>query len=420
MNNIYLDSAAATPMDPRVLKTMLPYFCEEYGNPSSLHTLGSKAREAVDHARKTIADFLNTTHGAKRSELSPPAFSPQRSEVRSPNFFLSPTEIIFTGSGTESDNLAVFGIADAYASRGKHLITTAIEHEAVLKPMKALEKKGFRVTYLPVNREGIVKLDALEKALTKETILVSVMAANNEIGTLQPLAEIARILQHHHKENKIEFPFFHTDACQAPNAIKLDVKAMGVDLLTLNGSKIYGPKGIGLLWVKKGIKLTPQMLGGGQEQGLRAGTHNVPAIVGFAEAFRLVEKDREVENEKQKTLRIKLLSGIQTHFPKLKVNGSLDHRLPGNLNITLRAIPGEVLLMKLDNAGIYASAGSACTAGSADPSHVLLAMGLSRDDAFNSIRFSLGRFTTKKEIDTVIEVFEKIAKELKKQSGVYE
>lgn len=388
---IYLDSAAATPMDPRVLKTMLPYFCEKYGNPSSLHSLGSSSREAVDRSRKTIADFLKT----------------------------SPSEITFTGSGTESDNLAIFGIADAYASHGKHLITTAIEHEAVLKPMKALEKKGFRITYLPVDREGIVKLDALEKALTKETILVSIMAANNEIGTLQPLIEISKILQRHRQKNATNFPFFHTDACQAPSALKLDVKTLGVDLLTLNGSKIYGPKGIGLLWVKKGIKITPQILGGGQEQGLRAGTHNVPAIMGFAEAIRLVEQDREKENKRLKTLRDYFLSGLQVHFPQLKVNGSLEHRLPGNLNITLRAIPGEVLLMKLDNAGIYASAGSACTAGAADPSHVLLALGLSREDAFNSIRFSLGRFTTKEEVDTVLEIFKKIARELKKQSGVY-
>lgn len=403
--SIYLDYSAATPLAPRVLKAMLPYFCEEYGNPSSFHTLGSNARQVVDHARKTIADFLNATHEAQRSAL------PRISSI--------PGEIIFTGSGTESDNLAIFGVADAYASYGKHLITTEIEHEAVLKPMKALEKKGFRVTYLPVDREGIVKLDALEKALTKETILVSIMAANNEIGTLQPLAEIAQILKNYHQENKTEFSFFHTDACQAPSALKLDVKALGVDLLTLNGSKIYGPKGVGLLWIKKGIKITPQILGGGQEQGLRAGTHNVPAIVGFAEAIRLAEKDRDVENKRLKILRNHFLSGLQIHFPQLKINGSLDHRLPGNLNLTLRAIPGEVLLMKLDNSGIYASAGSACTAGSADPSHVLLALGLSREDAFNSIRFSLGRFTTKKEIDIVIEAFGKIAKDLKNQSGVY-
>ncbi|MFA6435681.1 MAG: cysteine desulfurase family protein [Candidatus Gracilibacteria bacterium] len=388
---IYLDSAAATPMDPRVLKVMLPYFCEKYGNPSSLHTLGSNAREAVDRARKTIADFLDA----------------------------SPSELIFTGSGTESDNLAIFGIAEAYASHGKHLITTTIEHDAVLQPMKALEKKGFRVTYLPVDRDGIVSLEALKKALTKETILVSIMAANNEIGTLQPLAEIAQILKNHRKENTTEFPFFHTDACQTPGALKLDVKTLGIDLLTLNGSKIYGPKGIGLLWVKKGIKITPQILGGGQEQGLRAGTHNVPAIVGFAEALRLIETDRDAESKRLKILRNHFLDGLRVHFPQLKINGNLDRRLLGNLNLTLHAIPGEVLLMKLDNAGIYASAGSACTAGSADPSHVLLALGLSREAAFNSIRFSFGRFTTKKEVDAVLKIFQKIACDLKKQSGVY-
>lgn len=390
--NIYLDHAATAPLDPGVLAVMQPYFSEHYGNPSSLHTLGQKAREAVDRARRTVAQELGC----------------------------SAQEIIFTGSGTESDNMAILGIARAYAHQGKHIVTSRIEHEAVLESLRNLEKHhGFEVTYLPVGRKGIVDLEAFKKALRPDTILVSIMMANNEIGTLQPIQEMSEIIQQHKKAGVLVTPFFHTDACQAAGALSLKVDEWGVDALTLNGSKLYGPKGVGALCLRKGVELTPLMFGGGQERKRRPGTENVPAIVGLAEALRLAQTERQQENERVTRLRNRLLEGITTQLEDIHLNGDLEKRLPNNLNFTVKGIEGEILLMRLDQEGVYASAGSACTAGSTEPSHVLTALGVSKRDAYGSVRFSLGHSNTQEQIDQVIELFVRTIKEIRSESGGY-
>lgn len=407
---IYLDHAAATPVDPAVLEAMMPYFSDRFGNPSSLHMPGQKAREAVDAARRTCARLIGAS---------------------------SPREIVFTSGGTESNNLAIFGVALSKNYQLKttnshpHLITTAIEHESVLEPMKALEKRGFRVTYLPVTREGVVKLDALKKALTPETILVSIMAANNEVGTIQPVAEVAHIIAEFKKSHptppSAPFPLLHTDACQAAGVIDLpELIAAGVDLLTQNGGKIYGPKGIGLLYAHEKTPITPLFYGGGQEHKRRSGTENVPAIAGLAKALELATIHREKESARLAELRNRLWEGLQKNIPNLILNGppcspyqlkTKNYRLANNLSFIIKGIEGEILLMRLDCAGICASAGSACTAGSTEPSHVLRAMGISRQDAYSAVRFSLGRSTTSEQIEEVIAVFTEIVGELKSQSG---
>lgn len=395
MNKIYLDHAATTPVRPEVLAAMLPYFSEEYGNPSSLHTPGQRAKEAVDKSRRRIAEGLG----------------------------VSASEVLFTSSGTESDNLAILGVAQAYVPQGKHLITSAIEHEAVMEAVKFLEKNhGFQVTVLPVNADGLVSVADLRAALTPETTLVTIMAANNEVGTIQPLVALSQTLKDYKKnlgriDEKPQPPFFHTDACQAAGVLDLNVKMLGVDLLTLNGSKLYGPKGVGVLVVKKGIRLMPQLHGGGQEQGLRPGTHNVPAIVGMAEAFDLALAERTTENERLTTLRNHLWEALNARVPDLRLNGTLDPRLPNNLNLVVKRCPGEILLLRLDQEGIYASAGSACTAGSAEPSHVLRALGVSKEDAYNAVRFTLGKSTTLDQIDHVVNVFERVVLEIRGDQG---
>lgn len=389
MESIYLDHAATTPVDPRVFEAMTPYFCEEYGNPSSLHTMGQNARKALDNSRKTVTGLLGC----------------------------DPREIIFTGSGTESDNLAIFGIAEAYADQGKHIITTAIEHPAVLGPCKVLEKQGFNVTYLPVDEAGLISLDELEAALTDETILVSIIYGNNEIGTVQPIPEIAKIL----KNRKDHSPLFHTDACQVVCSEPLDMDELGVDLMTLNGSKTYGPKGVGLLCRRTKIELSPQITGGGHEFNLRSGTENIPGIVGFTKALKIARDELQHNVDHLVMLRDQLYDGLTKNLPDLVLNGPpLDaHRLPHILNLTIPGVEGEILLLKLDMAGVCASAGSACSSGKTEPSHVLTAIGRSKQEAYQSIRFSLGRFNTEKEIDHVIQSMTEIVNEARSESGTY-
>lgn len=393
MHFIYLDHAATTPIDPRVLTVMQSYFTQQYGNPSSLHSLGEKAREAVDKARRTVAEILGG----------------------------SAQEIVFTSGGTESNNLALFGIAEAYRNQGTHLITSAIEHESVLEPLKVLEKQhGFKVTYLPVDRYGTIKMEALIKELTPATILVSVMTANNEVGTVEPIEAIAATLQSYKKSigrTEKDLPFFHTDACQAAGVLDLYSLTRHADLLTLNGSKIYGPKGVGVLYIRKGIKITPRQWGGGQESGRRSGTENVPAIVGLAEALKLAQAERIEENKRLSALLEELWEGIKSKLPDVHRNGHPRECLPNNLNLTVKGCPGEILLMRLDDEGIYASAGSACTAGSAEPSHVLLALGVSKDDAYNAVRFSLGKSTTADDVKRVVKVFTRVVEEIRGEQG---
>lgn len=378
---IYLDHAATTQMDPRVKEVMMPYFDEEFGNPGGFYELGRRSKEALDEARESIAGIL----GAQERE------------------------IIFTGSGTESDNMAIFGIARQHAKKGKHIITTSIEHHAVEFPCKQLEKEGFDVTYLPVDKYGQISVEDFKKELRDDTILVSIMYANNEIGTIQPIAEIGKILKDHQA-------YFHTDACQAAGYLDLNVDELGVDLLTLNGSKVYGPKGVGLLYLRKGVRIKPLIFGGGQERNLRGGTENVPYIVGFAKALEIAQSEKETEVERVTKLRDKLTEGLTTKITKTILNGHPTERLPNSVNVTILDIEGEAFTLFLNELGIYASTGSACTSLSLDPSHVILATGLPYECAHGSIRFTLGRKTTEEEIDTVLDVVPRIVEILRKIS----
>ncbi len=386
MNRIYLDYAATTPVDPLVLKAMQPYFSENFANPSSLHTSGQQAKKAITAARQEVAAALGC----------------------------SSSDVIFCGGGTESNNLAIFGTTGLHKTG--HIITTAIEHDSVLEPCHELEKQGFRVTYLPVNNQGLISLDDLKKALSEDTILVSIIYANNEIGTIQPIAEIGKFLRNQDIAKNLAF---HTDACQAAGALPLTVDQLNVDLLTLNGGKIYGPKGVGALYLKQDLKLKPQILGGNHERGLRAGTENIPGIIGLARALTLAQDSREAESARLTDLRNQLLAGIQDKLDQIIVNGTLDARLPNNLNLTVQGAEGESLLMRLDLAEIDASAGSACTAGNTEPSHVLIALGRSKQEAYQSIRFSLGKHTTPAEIQKTITIFTQIVTEIRQESGTY-
>jgi cysteine desulfurase len=387
---IYLDHAATTPLDPRVLESMNPYFMDTFANPSSFHTPGLHAKQAVAAARQSIATHLNA-----RAD-----------------------EIIFTAGGTESDNMAVVGVPRANASKGRHVITSAVEHHAVLEPLLFLQKKGeIELTVLPVDRYGIVSVDDLATALRPDTVLVSVMYANNEIGTIQPIADIGRAILKWRKERLTPYPFFHTDACQAAGALELDVEKLHVDLLTLNGSKIYGPKGIGLLYVRRGVKLEPLIRGGGQEKNLRSGTENVPGIIGLAKALELVQADREAENARLTKLRDRLTQGLLT-IPKTRLNGHPTERLPNSVNISFIDIEGEAAVLYLDAEGIFTSTGSACASQSLDPSHVILATGLSYEGAHGSIRFTLGHATTAEDIERVINVMPGVVKRLREMSPV--
>ena len=354
MQRIYLDYAATTPVLPEVLEAMVPYFSGEFGNASGVYSWSRTARQALDQARDQVAKVL----GAQ------------------------PEEIVFTGGGSESDNLAIKGAAWAYRDRGRHIITSAIEHHAVLEACHWLEGQGFEVTYLPVNGEGLVDPQSVKEALRPDTILVTIMHANNEVGTIQPIAEIGEIV----RDTKA---VFHTDAVQTAGVLDINVDHLNVDLLTLSGHKLYGPKGVGALYVRKGTRLVPMIHGGGHERRRRAGTENVPGIVGLARALEITHSERESENARLQALRDKLISGLSA-IPYTRVNGSLAQRLPNNVNVCFEFIEGESLLLTLDMRGVAASSGSACTSGSLEPSHVLLAMGLPHEIAHGSLRLTLG------------------------------
>jgi cysteine desulfurase len=364
---IYMDNHATTQVDPRVIETMLPFFTEKFGNASSRnHVFGWDSEAAVDRAREQVASLINAA---------------------------SPREIVFTSGATESDNIAIKGIAEAYAQKGTHIITCAIEHKAVLDSCKSLERKGYRVTYLPVRANGLIDLDELRDALTDKTILISIMAANNEIGTIEPVREIGQIA----KKKGI---LFHTDATQAVGKIPVNVKDMGIDLLSLTAHKIYGPKGVGALYVRSSkpqVKLSPLIEGGGQERGLRSGTLNVPGIVGLGKACEIAQQDLMADGERLTGLSQRLKTQIVGQLDEVSVNGDSSHRLPGNLHLSFAYIEGESLLMGLKD--IAVSTGSACTSASLEPSHVLRAIGLEEHLAHSSIRFGLGRFNTEEEVD---------------------
>lgn len=384
-NKIYMDNAATTPLKREVLDAMMPYLTEEYGNASSIYATGRDARRALDEARQTAADAL----GAKANE------------------------IYFTSCGSEADNWAIKGVAYAHQNRGKHIISTQIEHHAVLHTLQYLEKQGFEVTYLPVDEYGLISLDDLKDALRADTILITVMFANNEIGTIEPIKEIAQIA-HEHKV------IFHTDAVQAVGHVPIDVKDLGVDLLSLSAHKIYGPKGVGALYIKNGVKLDTFMHGGAQERGRRAGTENVAGIVGLAKALALATADLEQNIARMTSLRDRLIDGVQKQIPFCRLNGHPTKRLCNNINFSFQYIEGESLLLMLDMKGVAASSGSACTSGSLDPSHVLLAIGLKHEIAHGSLRLSIGDFTTEEDIDYVLEVLGPIVQRLREMSPLYE
>jgi len=389
MNRIYLDYAATTPVAKEVLEGMLPYLKKEYGNPSSIHQFGQTSREAIDKAREILADFLNC----------------------------SLSEVIFTGSATESDNLAILGVADFFLRKNKkiHIITSKIEHPAVLESCRALEKWGCEVDYCTVNKEGLVETKEIEKLIKDNTVLVSVMYANNEIGAVQPIAEIGQMIQKANQARGQKI-YFHTDSVQAANFLNCDVKELGVDLLTLSGHKIYGPKGVGVLYVKQGTEMESIMYGGHQEAKLRPGTENTVNIVGLGKAIEGVVAYKKDE-EKIKKLRDKLINGILTKIPNSRLNGSKENRLPNNINVSFDGAEGEALVIALDQDGIATSTGSACSSGSLEPSHVLLALGLNHAQAHSSLRMTLGRETTGKEIDKVLDVLSKVVSRLRKISG---
>lgn len=382
---IYLDNAATTKVSEVVFAAMKPYFCEQYANPSAIYTFAGKSMKAVDEARKDVAGLI----GAQ------------------------PNEIYFTAGGSESDNWAVKAAAEAYRAKGRHIITSAIEHHAVLHTCQYLEKQGYEVTYVGVDEYGVIKLDELAAAVREDTVLITVMAANNEIGTIQPLKEIGEIA----KRNGI---LFHTDAVQAYGHIPLDVDALGIDMLSGSGHKLYGPKGIGFLYIRKGVRIGAYVHGGAQERSRRAGTHNTPGIVGMGAAARLAAADLGENMKKQAALRDYLIQRVLDEIPYSRLNGHPADRLPGNASFCFRFIEGESLLILLDQKGICASSGSACTSGSLDPSHVLLAIGLPHETAHGSLRLTLSGETTKEEIDVTVEELKKIVGRLRSMSPLYE
>lgn len=369
--SVYLDHAATTPVRPEVMDAMLPYFTEAYGNPSSVHGLGSAAHSALERARQVVGEVLGCRPG----------------------------EIIFTGSGTEADNLALHGVARARRPHGTHIVTTQIEHDAVRRSCSALENEGFRVTYLPVDGYGLIDPDVLASALQDDTILVSIIYANNEIGTIQPIREIGRIV-------RSRGIVFHTDAVQAVGSLAIDVDELGVDLLTISGHKIYGPKGVGALYARRGTPLSALLHGGDQERGRRSGTENLPGIMGLAVALILAEHERPTESIRLTLLRDRLIGGILARVPHTHLTGHPGLRLPGHASFYLERMTGELVLVDLDMAGIACSSGSACHAGSTDPSHVLTAIGLPATMARNGVRMTLGRENTVEDIDYVLDVME--------------
>lgn len=383
MRQVYLDYSATTPVKDEVLQEMLPYFTQNFGNPSSLYTKGLESKEAVDKAREQVANLIHAT----------------------------PKEIYFTGCGSESDNWAVFGAAEAMKDKGNHIITTKIEHHAMLHSCEFLEKKGYKVTYLDVEADGIVAPEALEAAITDETILISVMMVNNEIGTIEPIKELAAVAKKHGI-------LFHTDAVQALANVPIDVKDLGVDLLSMSAHKIYGPKGIGALYMRKGLRLPNFIHGGAQEMGRRAGTENLPSIVGFGKAAELAQKNLDSHIAHCKELRDYLVGRITSEIPDTFVNGTMEARHPGNANITFKYIEGESILLLLDYKGISVSTGSACSSKSLKPSHVLDALGVPVEMIHGTVRFTVGDFTTKEDIDYVVETLKEIVEKLRLLSPV--
>ena len=385
MKSVYFDNAATTKLDEEVFEEMIPYLKENYGNASSIYKLGRESRKAVEDSRERIAKVLNC----------------------------KPNEIYFTAGGSESDNTAIKGIARANRKKGNHIITSKIEHPAVLETCKQLEKEGFEVTYVSVDENGILNLEELKNSIKSNTILITIMFANNEIGTIEPIEEIGKIA----KENKI---YFHTDAVQAVGNLRIDVQKLNIDSLSLSGHKFYGPKGIGALYVRSGVNFEKFISGGHQERNKRAGTENVAGIVGMGKAIELAYNNLEEHNKKIKELRDYYVEQVRARIPYIKVNGDMEKRLPGNSNISFRFIEGEGLLLNLDLKGICASSGSACTSGSLDPSHVLLAIGLPHEIAHGSLRITIGKYNTKEEIDYLIENLVEIVNRLREMSPLWE
>jgi len=385
MKRIYLDNNATSAVENDVVEVMLKYLKDDYGNASSVHEFGRNARMGVENARETVYRSLGAS---------------------------SPTEIVFTSGGTESDNFALIGTALALKNKGNHIITSSVEHHAVLNTCKFLETQGYKVTYLPVDKYGIVDPDALKNAITDKTILVSVMLANNEVGTIEPVEELAKIV-------KAKGIAFHTDAVQAVGKIPVDVKKLGVDLLSLSGHKFHGPKGVGVLYVKKGFKITPYQYGGHHEKNRRAGTENVPGIAGLGKALELAVKNMEKDSAYMAKLRDRLYNGIMKNVKYVTLNGDPEKRLPNTLSVRFKYLEGESILLNLDMEGVAASTGSACASGSLEPSHVLTAMGVEPGDTQGAIRFSLSKFNTEEEIDHVIKVLPPIIERLRKMSPLY-
>ncbi|MCG2677086.1 cysteine desulfurase NifS [bacterium] len=384
MRRIYLDHAATTPTDPRVVKAMLPYFTKSFGNPSSIHSFGQEGKRAIEEVRDRVANLI----GAKSEE------------------------IVFTSGGTEADNFALKGVAFANEKKGNHIITTAIEHPAVIEACKFLEKRGFKVTYLPVDRDGLVNPEDVKKAITDKTILISVMHANNEIGTIEPIAEIGKIAQ----EREI---YFHTDAVQTTGHLPIDVDKLNVDLLSMSSHKFYGPKGAGALYIRKGTRVISFIHGGEQERRRRASTENVPGIVGFGRAVEIAKEEMDEEGKRLASLRNRLIKGILERIEEVRLNGHPEKRLPNNVNVSVEFVEGESMLLNLDLAGIAVSTGSACSSSTLEPSHVLLAIGLSPVIAHGSLRLTLGRGTEEEDIDQVLEVLPKIIQRLRAMSPLY-
>lgn len=384
MKPVYFDYAATTPCDPEVVAAMLPYFSDRFGNPSSMHAFGQETKGAVEEAREGIAAFLGA----------------------------APGEIVFTSGGTESNNMAVKGVAHARRGKGNHIITSPIEHHAVLEPCHFLEKEGFEVTILPVDGDGLVDPDDVRRAVTDKTVLISIMHANNEIGTIQPIAEIGKIA----RERDV---YFHTDAVQTLGHLPFTVNDLNVDLLSASAHKLYGPKGVGLLYVRKGTRLTPFMHGGEQENKRRASTHNVPGIVGFGRAVELARGSLEKEVRDLTAWRDKLIRGFQEKMDQVKLNGHPTQRLPNNVNISIAHVEGEGMLLSLDMLGIACSTGSACSSASLAPSHVLMAIGLPHELAHGSLRFSMGRPTTAADVDHLLEVLPPVVAKLRAMSPLY-
>ncbi len=385
MRQVYLDYSATTPVKEAVLKEMIPYFTENFGNPSSLYTIGAKSKEALEIARERVAKLINADS----------------------------REIFFTGTGTEADNWALMGIADSLKSKGNHIITSKIEHHAILHTCSYLEKHGYEVTYLDVDKEGRVSPEDLEKAITDKTILVSIMFLNNEIGTIEPIKELAAVAKSHNV-------VFHTDAVQALGNTHIDVKDLGVDLMSMSSHKIYGPKGVGALYIKKGLKISNYIHGGAQESKKRAGTENLPGIIGFGKAAELAKENLEEHIAKVGSLRDYFVQQVMEKIPNVTLNGSREFRHPGNANLTFEFIEGEAMLLYLDMKGISVSTGSACSSASLTPSHVLSALDIPVEKIHGSLRFTVGDFTTKDDLDYVVEELEKVVSKLREISSISE